>query len=157
MDADAKEDAECIAELLEDAGIQATLLDDSAPGVPSGVFEVRVPAADAAKAEQVIADNPLDDEDGDEEDVDDSPELDLETIYSAEGTTAEMEAVGVKALLESNGIEAVMVGNSVLPMLAFEVRVARDQVERARRIMSDAETSGPAAAAEAELESESGA
>ena len=62
MDADANEDAECIVELLTDAGIQAVLLDDSAPGVPEGVFEVRVPAADAARAEELIAENPLPEE-----------------------------------------------------------------------------------------------
>ncbi len=43
-----------------------------------------------------------------------------------------MEAMGIKNLLESNGIAAVLVGDSVLPNFPFEVRVARDQVERAR-------------------------
>jgi hypothetical protein len=150
MDADAKEDTECILELLTDAGIQATLLDDSAHGVPEGVFEVRVPAPDAARAEELIAENPIPDE---AEEVDPSTELDLETIASA---TDEMEALSIKNLLDSNGIAAVLVGDSVLPNLRFEVRVARDQVERARILIADAETIGPAAAEEAELESESG-
>ena len=149
MDADAAEDADCIVELLTDAGIQAVLLDDSAPGVPEGVFEVRVPAADAARAEQVIADNPLPDED---EEVDTSSALDLETIASA---TSEMEAISIKNLLDSNGIAAVLVGDSVLPNFPFEVRVARDQAERARILIADAEDVGPAAAEEAERASES--
>lgn len=149
MDADAKEDAECIVELLRDAGIQAVLHDDSAPGVPEGVFEVRVPAADAARAEELIADNPPPEE---AEEVDPSSGLDLETIVSA---TSEMEAMGIKNFLDSNGIAAVLVGDSVLPNFAFQVRVARDQVERARVLIADAEAKGPAAAAEAELESES--
>lgn len=149
MDADAKEDAECVIELLRDAGIQAVLEDDSAPGVPEGVFEVRVPAADAARAEELIAENPPPEE---AEEVDPSADLDLETIVSA---TSEMEAMGIKNLLESNGIAAVLVGDSVLPNFPFEVRVARDQVERARILIADAEVRGPAAAAEAELESES--
>jgi len=151
MDADAKEDAECIVELLTDAGIQAVLLDDSAPGVPEGVFEVRVPPADAARAEEVIAENPLPAED---ERIDPSSKLDLETIASA---TSEMEAMGIKNLLESNGISTVLVGDSVLPNFPFEVRVARDQVDRARILMADAEETGFAAAEEGELESESGA
>jgi hypothetical protein len=151
MDADAKEDAECILELLTDAGIQAELLDDSAPGVVEGVFEVRVPAADAARAEELIAENPLPDE---VEEVDDSSALDLETIASA---TSEMEAMGIKNLLDSNGIVAVLIGDSVLPNFPFEVRVAHDQADRARILIADAEKTGPAAAAEAELESESGA
>jgi hypothetical protein len=152
MDADAKEDAECIVELLTDAGIQAVLLDDSAPGVPEGVFEVRVPAADSARAEELIAENPLPDEDGKE--ADPSSDFDLETIV---GATGEMEALGIKNLLESNGIAAVLVGDSVLPNFPFEVRVARDQVDQARVLIADAKLIGPAAAEEAELESESGA
>ena len=151
MDADAKEDTECLVELLTDAGIQAVLYDDSAAGVPEGVFEVRVPAAEAARAEQLIAENPLPDETGE---VDPSSDLDLETIASA---ASEMEAMGIKNLLDSNGIAVVLVGDSVLPNLAFDVRVARDQVERARILIADAEAKGPAAADEAELESESGA
>ena len=86
--------------------------------MPEGVFEVRVPAADAARAEELIAENPLPDE---AEEVDPSSALDLETIASA---TSEMEAMGIKNLLDSNGIAAVLVGDSVLPNFPFEVRVA---------------------------------
>jgi hypothetical protein len=149
MDPDAAEDADCIVELLTDAGIQAVVRDDTAPGVPEGVFEVRVPAAAAARAEEIIAENPLPEE---AEEVDPSSDLDLETIV---GASSEMEAMGIKNLLESNGIAAVLVGDSVLPNFPFEVRVARDQVERARILIADAEKKGPAAADEAELESES--
>lgn len=151
MDANAKEDCQEIADLLLDEGFHAALLDDSAPGVPEGVFEVRVPAAEAVGAEKFIADNPLPDEAAE---VDPSSELDLETIASA---TSEMEATGMKNFLESNGIAAVLVGDSVLPNLAFEVRVARDQADRARQLVADAELTGPAAAEQGELESESGA
>lgn len=155
MDADAKDDCETLVELLADSGITAVLLDDSAPGVPEGVFEVRVAGPDAARAEQIIAENPLPD---DVEDVDNSSELDMETIFHSEASaTAEIEAIGIKTLLESNGIAAMLVGDSVLPNLPFEVRVARDQVDRARALIADAIAKGPSAAAEAELESESGA
>ncbi len=150
MDADAKEDADCIVELLTDEGIQAVMLDDSAPGVPEGVFEVRVPAANAARAEELIAENPLPDE---TEEVDDSSALDLETIASA---TSEMEAMSIKNLLGSSGIAAVLVGDAVLPNFAFEVRVAHDQADRARLLVADAEKTGPAAAEEGERASESG-
>lgn len=151
MDADAAEDADCIVDLLTDAGIKAVLLDESAPGVPEGVFEVRVPATDAARAEELIAENPVSDE---TEKVDLSSDLDLETIA---GSASEMEATSIKNLLESNGITAVLVGDSVLPNFPFELRVARDQVARARVLISEAEKTGPAAAEEAERESESGA
>jgi hypothetical protein len=149
MDADAAEDADCVLELLTDAGIQAVLLDDSEPGVPEGVFEIRVPAPDAARAEEVIAENPLPDE---AEEVDPSSELDLETVASA---ASEMEAMSIKNLLESNEIATILVGDSVLPNFPFEVRVAHDQADRARALIADAETTGPAAAEEAERASES--
>jgi hypothetical protein len=153
MDADAAEDADYILELLTDAGIRAVLLDDSAPGVPEGVFEIQVPAPDAARAEEVIADNPLAEDDEEAEEVDPSSELDLETIASA---TSELEAMSIKNLLDSNDIAAVLVGDSVLPNFPFEVRVARDQAERARMLIANAEQTGPAAAEEAERASESG-
>src|SRR5882762_2810916 len=129
MDATAKEDCETIVEILNDRNISAIMLDDSAPGVPEGTFEVQVPAADAARAEAIIAENPLPDE---VEEVDDSEDLDLETIFHSNGTMAEVEAVAVKNVLEANGIASVLFGDSVLPNLGFEVKVARDQVENAR-------------------------
>ena len=140
MDADAKDDAASIVELLEDEGIRATLLDDSAPGVPEGVYEVRVTASDAARAEQLIAEDSFS---GETEQADPSAALDLETIYHAESSaTGEVEALGIRSLLESNGIAAVLVGDSVLPNLPFEVRVARDQVERAQALIAEAKSSG---------------
>jgi putative signal transducing protein len=148
MDAEAKEDAEAIVELLGDEGIEATLLDDSAPGVPEGVFEVQVLASDVARAEKLIAENPLPD---DAEEVDPSSDLDLETVA---GAASEMEAMSIRNLLESNGIATVLVGDSVLPNLQFEVRVAHDQAERARKLIADAEKTGPAAAEEGERASE---
>lgn len=153
MDADAKEDAQELVDFLTDAGIPAALRDDSAPGVPEGVFEVQVPPRFAARAEKLIDENSPDEE---VNRADPSPDLDLETVFRSEATpTSEVEALGVKTLLESNGIATVMIGDSVLPNLAFEVRVARDQAARARKLMAEAEKIGPAAAAEAEAESES--
>jgi hypothetical protein len=148
MDPDAKEDAEVVLELLTDEGIPATLLDDSAPGVPEGVFEVQVPASDSARAEELIAENPLPD---DVEEVDPSSDLDLETIASS---ATELEAMSIKNLLDSNNIATVLVGDSVLPNFAFEVRVARDQAQRARTLIADAEKIGPASAEESERASE---
>ena len=153
MDANAKEDCETIADILAAEGLSPVLLDDSAPGVPEGTYEVRVPAAQAEQAEKLIAENPLADE---VEQVDNSAGLDLEAIYHGEAsnTMSEVEAMGIKNILEANGIAAVVVGNQVLPNLPFEVRVARDQVERARQLLVEAESAGPAAAEEAERESE---
>jgi hypothetical protein len=147
MDATAKEDCEILVDMLGAEGLSPVILDDSAPGVPEGAFEVRVPGDQLQKAEELIAENPLPD---DVEEVDDSSELDLETLYHADGTLAEVESMEIKNLLEANGIAAVVVGNSVLPTMSFEVRVAHDQVERAREVLSEAQAAGPAAAEEAE-------
>jgi hypothetical protein len=154
MDATAREDCESIVEMLSEEGISAIMADDSAPGVPEGTYEVRVPARDAVRAEELIDENPLPDE---VEEVDDSADLDLETIFHIEGSsvTAEIQAISIKNLLESNGIAAVLVGDSVLPNFPFEVKVAREQAARARKLIEDAESIGPAAAEELEAESES--
>ena len=151
MDATAKEDCESIVEMLGEEHISAVMVDDSAPGVPEGAFEVRVAARDTAKAEELIDENPLPDE---VEEVDDSSDLDVETIFHAEGSsvTAEMEAMSVKNLMESNGIAAVLVGDSVLPNFPFEVKVAREQAARARKLLEDVEDVGPTAE---ELDAES--
>src|SRR5438105_15059304 len=136
MDPDAQEDCETIASLLTAEGLAPVILDDEAPGVPEGVYEVRVPEAEAARAEEVIANNPLPDEVAE---VDDAHELDLETIYHSEGgATGEVEAMGIKNVLEANGIAAVIVGDSVLPNFPFEVRVAHEQAERAKALVDEA-------------------
>jgi len=138
MDDNAKEDCETIVDLLSEEGITAAVLDDSAAGVPQGTYEVRVPRAVAARADKAIKANPLPD---DAERGDDSHALDLETVFHAEGSepAAEFEASSVKGLLEANGIAAVVFGDSVLPNLPFEVKVARKHAQRARRLMADAE------------------
>jgi hypothetical protein len=147
MDAAAKEDCEIIADTLTAKGLSPIILDDSAPGVPEGAFEVQVPADQLQKAEALIAQHPLPDE---VEEVDDSSALDLETIFHADGTLAEIESMEIKNLLEASGIATFVVGNSVLPTMSFEVRVARDQVERAREVVNEAQAAGPRAAEEAE-------
>jgi hypothetical protein len=152
MDASAKEDCETLVDMLRDDGISAAMVDDDSPGVIEGTYEVRVPARDAAKAEKLIAENPLPDE---VEEVDNSSELNLETVFHAEGSgsLAEMQAMNVKNLLESNGLSAVLVGDSVLPNFPFEIRVAREQADLARRLIADAEESGPIDADEVEKQS----
>ena len=153
MDLTAEEDCQTIADLLIADGMSPVILDDSAPGVPEGTYEVQVPADQAERAERVIADHPLPDE---VEEVDPSPFLDLsEPIFHSEGsTTAEFEANEIKSLLEANNIAALVVGDSVLPNLPFEVRVAKENAEGARKVIEDYLASGPEAAEQAERETE---
>jgi len=147
MDASAKDDCEVIVDILNAQGLAPVIVDGSHRGVPQGAFEVRVPSDQVLRAEEIIADNPLPDE---VEEVDDSANLDLVTIFQAQGTLAESESLEVKRVLDANEISAVLIGNSVLPVLSFEVRVARDQAQRAREILIEAEAAGPLAAEEAQ-------
>ena len=84
-----------------------------------------------------------------------SNEPGLVTVFRlAGGGIDEMEVMTVQQLLESNGIETVLVGDSPLPNLAEEIRVAEEDAERAQQLIADALAAGPAGAAEAEAESE---
>jgi hypothetical protein len=87
--------------------------------------------------------------------VDSSAIKDPVTIFHAEASnTAEIEALTIKNLLESNGIPVVMVGDPVLPVLPFELKVARGDAERARQLIAEAQSVGPAGAEAAESEFE---
>lgn len=65
-----------------------------------------------------------------------------------------MEIVTVQQLLESNGISTVLVGDSPLPSLSGELRVARADLESAQQIIADALSAGAAGALEAEQAAE---
>ena len=83
-------------------------------------------------------------------------DLDMVPIFSSMNHDAEMEAQSIHSLLEANGIESAVVGPSTLPSVEFQVQVPRVQLEEAKRAMTEARAAGPAAADEAEAESESG-
>src|SRR5580692_4984818 len=94
-DETANEDAAKVCELLVEQGVSAVIVDDSAPGVPSGAWEVRVAPQDQARAEELIAQFQPDDE---FEDVDPSTALDEVTVFqSGGGTSSELEAASVQA------------------------------------------------------------
>lgn len=149
-DMNARQDAEGVLSLLREAGLAAEIFDDTAPGVVEGSYEVRVPADQAAAAEQLLS--TVDQEDPGAP----SPShlLDPVTVARTAGATAEMEALAIQSLLEANGIPAILVGTPSLPVVEFEVRVAAADEERARQVIREAEAAGPAAASEAELQSE---
>ena len=148
-DETAAEDASKVQQMLAEEGIPATLLDDDAPEVPEGAYEVRVAPEHQARAEELIARFRPDDE---FQNIDASGDLDTVAVYHGQGT--EMEAMAVKALLESNGISAILVGDSRYPNLPFQVRVARDHETAAKRVMADAQALGSMGAEEAEAAGE---
>jgi len=66
-----------------------------------------------------------------------SPELDLVTLYSSQTGTAEMEARFMQGILESNGIYSLVTGIAY-PPVGYQLRVARSDLEEARRLIAEA-------------------
>jgi hypothetical protein len=62
--------------------------------------------------------------------------------------------MSIKSVLESNGIYAVVTGSPAQLRLPEEVKVAKEHVARARKLIAEAKVGGRAAADEAEAESE---
>jgi hypothetical protein len=151
-DSSAEEDARSVLDLLSQNGIAGALADDQAPGVPSGAWEVRVEAKDKEEAERLLAANPIEDE---FDEVDESHDLDLVTVFQSAGNTSEMEAMSVLAMLKSNGIYAMTTADQRFPNLPDEVRVPQDKAAEAKRLIEEALAAGPAAADEAEAGTES--
>ena len=150
-DPSAEEDARAVLQLLAAENIKGTLLDDQAPGVPAGAWEVRVAPKDAGHAEALIAAQAAWNE---TVEINESHDLDLVTVFRSAGSTGEMEAISVKSLLEASGLAAVVVGDSRFPNLPEEVRVPKEDATRAKRLIAEALAVGPAGAKEAEAAGE---
>jgi len=144
----AEDDARAIAQLLKDSGIAARVLDDGAPGVPEGAWEVQVAEADSSRADALIATHPLDMV------PDESHALDMAVVFRSAGTDTESEALTVKGLLEASGLEAEIIADTRFPNLPQQVQVPQSQLAEARRLIAEALAAGPAAAEEAEAQGE---
>jgi hypothetical protein len=124
---------------LAAAGVDAVILDDSAPGVVVGTYEVRVRTADLRAAEAILA-IPLRREDEVEVSKEGaSRDLDFVAVFKDQAPDAEMEALAVKGMLESAGIPAIVVGSQQIPSLPFEVRVPKSRLDEAKALMESAE------------------
>ena len=151
-DADAEQQASVVCDMLANANIAAEIFDDSAPGVPEGAVEVRVPAGRQADAESLMAIQ----RDFNPGALDLSHDLDMVPVFASDAPNAEMIAAEIRSILESQSIPSMVVSGTMFPSLPFEVRVPRAQLEEAKRAIASAEEAGPDAADEAELESEEG-
>lgn len=85
---------------------------------------------------------------------DPSSGLDLVTLFRSSNTDAEMEAESIHTMLDANGVPSLVQGDSVIPSLEFQVLVPRASLEEAQRPVREARDAGPAAAEEAEADSE---
>lgn len=153
-DQNARDDAKAVVEMLKDEGIRATLVDDSAPGVPQGAWEVRVASADAPRAEVLVADEEDETEAEESHGIDESHDFDLVTVFETGSGTTEMDAQWIKNVLEANGIEAIIVGGTPIPSTGQELQVAREHADEARRVIAEAKAAGPTAADEGEAATE---
>ena len=149
-DADADRDGAKVRAYLAANGVDAVIFNDEQLGVVQGSCEVRVPPALVARAEELLTqydpDAPLQ--------ADPSPDLDTIVLTERMGATGEMEVIAIKSVLDDAGIPSVIIGDSALPNLSFQVRVARNHAQQAHSVIAEAEAAGPAAAAEAERASE---
>jgi hypothetical protein len=151
MDSSASDEANEISSLLENAGLDPVVQDDTAPDVPAGAFVVKVPEDQAVRADEILENaEELETEPGDP-----SHSMDLETIFSAMGALAEVEALGIRNVLDANGIPTVYVSPPQYPNLRFVVKVPQRYMSQAEQILADARAAGPEAAEEAEREGES--
>jgi hypothetical protein len=151
-DTGAEEQAHAVRDFLVGAGIDAQVFSGADAGVMQGVFEVRIPPGRQADAERLIEAqqnlNP--------EALDVSHDLDMVPAFVSDEANAEMIATEIRAILDAQGIPSVMVSGTMFPSLPYEIRVPRSSLEEARKAIAAAEEAGPAAAEEAERETEDG-
>ncbi|MEO7649965.1 MAG: hypothetical protein ABIZ80_05825 [Bryobacteraceae bacterium] len=146
-DPTAEEDATQARDRLVEQGIPTKLLGDEEPEIIVGTYEVRVPASEQARAEEILATPAFQEAEENEEDI--APEglshdLDPVTLFSSQNLDAEMEAISIRSILEANGIPAVIVGASQIPSLPFEVQVPKSRMEEALALIAEARATADA-------------
>jgi type III secretory pathway lipoprotein EscJ len=137
----AETDATALKNMLVQNGTDAVVVD-----IGNGMWEVRVPVAQAAEAAEWLA-KARPEQSTTESDP--SADYDFVPIATTDGATSEMEAISIQSILDANGVNCIIVGTTTLPNLGFEVRVPREDLERAIEILREAQAAGPAAAEEA--------
>jgi len=88
-----------------------------------------------------------------EERIHTTADLDWVTLYDSSTVDSEIEADVISGVLESGGVEAVISGTPY-HSLPFEVKVPREHLAKAQRLLAEALAAGPEAADQAEAESE---
>ena len=85
---------------------------------------------------------------------DTSHELDMVSLYRSATVNAEIEADIIRGVLDSQGIPSLKLLAMGNPQLGSKVQVHRANLQRAERLIEEAKAAGPAAAMEAEKNSE---
>jgi len=89
-----------------------------------------------------------------EEFFDTSHELDMIALYRSPAVGSEIEAHVIRGILDSHGIPSLLSRAMGNPQLGFEVQVHRRNFQEAAWLIEEAKAAGPAAAMEAERQSE---
>jgi hypothetical protein len=79
--------------------------------------------------------------------------LDMVTLPGG-SVSSEMEADMIRGVLEASGIPSLTNAAAQYPNLGFEVKVPRGRLVEAEHLLAEARAAGPAAADEAEAQSE---
>jgi type III secretory pathway lipoprotein EscJ len=137
----AETDANALKNMLVQNGVDAMLVDAG-----HGTWEVRVAVADLQEALNLLADARPEEA---TTQANPSHEYDFVPVAATDGAISEMEAMSIQSILDANGINCVVIGANALPNLGFEVRVPREDLERAKEVILEARAAGPAAAEEA--------
>ena len=88
--------------------------------------------------------------------VNPSHTLDMVALYRSSAVDSGMEADIIRGILDANGISSLLVRAVGYPSLGFEVKVHRENLREAERLIEEAKAAGPGAAAEAERAFEEG-
>ena len=101
-----------------------------------------------------MAQDPEGEQPMDEGSVNTSHELDMVKLYRSSAVDSGIEADIIRGILDSHGIPSLTLRAMGYPSLGFEVRVNRENLREAERLIEEAKAAGPAAAVEAQRESE---
>jgi GMP synthase PP-ATPase subunit len=88
-----------------------------------------------------------------EDTLDISHDLDMVPVFSSTSVDSEVEGDLICGVLANTGIPAIL-SRSPFPNTGVSVRVPRESLEEAQRLIAEAQAAGPEAAAEAERASE---
>ena len=101
-----------------------------------------------------MAQDPEGEKQGHEGSVNTSHELDMVKLYRSSAVDSGIEADIIRGILDSHNIPSLKVRAMGYPSLGFEVRVNRENLREAERLIVEAKAAGPAAAMDAQQESE---
>ncbi len=135
-----EEEAHQILDSLREAGIgTARLRQEDEPGAGLRSFLVEVDSSEVYDAQVFIEKNSIE-----AEGLDAGAGVDFQVVFFSDKHDSQPEALAVQALLEANDITAFLDESSPLPNFPHKVLVAKADAARAREVIEQARSTGPA-------------